>query len=101
MTIWKEKTSVCVAAQTWEDVLSQDSYVRVPIRAHLFVMEAESVENLMLHNAKVQTAFGLQGHILSVSLTTYVGPAADTYKQTIHSSTSLLKLKVLFSWIFL
>lgn len=101
MTIWKEKTSVCVAAQTWEDVLSQDSYVRVPIRAHLFVMEAESVENLMLHNAKVQTAFGLQGHILSVSSTTNVGPAADTYKQTIHSSTSLLKLKVLFSWIFL
>lgn len=86
-----------MAAQTWDDVFSQDSYVRVPVRAHLFVMEAESVENLMLHHIKVQAAFGLQGHILFASLTTYVGPAADTYKHTIHLSTSLLKFKVLFS----
>lgn len=64
-------------------------------------MEAESVENLMLHHRMEQTAIGLQGHVLFASLTTYVGPAADTYKHTIHSSTSLLKLKVLFPWIFL
>lgn len=100
MTVWKESNenmSVRVAAQTLDDVFRQDSYVRVPVRAHLFVMEAESVENLMLHHIEVQAASGPQGHMLFAFLTTYVGPAADTYKHTLHSSNSLLKLKVLFS----
>lgn len=69
---------MCGAAQTWDDVFSQDSYIRVPVRAHLFVMEAESMENLMLHHVKVQTAIGPQGHVLSASLTAHEGPAADT-----------------------
>lgn len=58
--------------QTWLDVLPQDSDVTVPVRATLFVVEAEGVEQLVLDGAVVQAALTVQRQGLGVALATHV-----------------------------
>lgn len=69
---------MCVEAevQTRLDVLPQDPDVLVPVRAALFVVEAEGVEQLVLDGAVVQTALTAQRHSLTTTLTAHVGIAA-------------------------
>ena len=62
---------------TFLNVLVEDVDVCVPVGADVLVVEAQSVEDLVLHRAGVQTAVGLQGDRLSSPLTSHVGPAPD------------------------
>lgn len=55
-----------------QDVFSQDGDVRVSVRADLFVMETQNVEELVLHGAQRQTTVSLQGQYLSCALTAQV-----------------------------
>lgn len=45
------------------------------------MVEAQSVENLVLHDARVQTASSLQGDQLSTTLTAQVGPTPRSIKE--------------------
>ena len=68
----KENQSLCVF--TWLNVLGEDLDVLVSVRANLLVVEAQSVENLVLHRGLVQTAISPQGHTLTSALTAQVRP---------------------------
>lgn len=76
---------VVVGKLTRPDVLEEDGDVWVSVGADLLVVEAQSVENLVLHDARVQTASSLQGDQLSTTLTAQVGPTPDTHTITVKS----------------
>lgn len=57
---------------TWLDVLPQDADVAVPVRATLFMVEAEGVEQLVLDGAMVQASLTVQRQGLGVALATHV-----------------------------
>lgn len=42
---------VLVGALTWPDVVVQDLHISVSVRAGLLMVEAQSVENFMLHRS--------------------------------------------------
>lgn len=60
-------------SQTRPDVLPQDPDVLVPVGAALLVVEAEGVEELVLHGAVVEAALAVQRHRLGVTTATHVG----------------------------
>lgn len=62
---------------TWDDVLGEDPDIGVSVRADLFVVEAQSVVDLMLHRGVIHAAIFLQRHRLQSALTAQVGPAPD------------------------
>lgn len=61
---------------TINDVLPDDLDVIVAVTAGLFMVEAKSVEQLMLHSAVVKAAITGQRHSLGVTLTTHVRVAS-------------------------
>lgn len=64
---------------TWLNVLGEDPDEPVSVRAGLFMVEAQSVKNFMLHRAGVQATLSLQRDPLSSPLATDVGPAPETH----------------------
>lgn len=58
------------------NVLQQDFDVVVPVRAGLFMVESQSMEQLMLHGAMVKTSTAGQRHHLLPTTTADVGVAA-------------------------
>lgn len=61
---------------TITDVLPDDLDVIVTVTAGLFMVEAKSVEQLMLHSAVVKAAITGQRHSLCITLTTNVRVAS-------------------------
>lgn len=59
------------------DVLPQDSDVLVPVGAALFVVEAESVEQLVLHSVVVEAALTVQRQRLRITTAANVGVTAE------------------------
>ena len=55
------------------DVLQEDTDVVVPVRAGLLVVEAQGVEQLMLHSVVVDATLTAQRHRLGITSTTHVG----------------------------
>lgn len=78
---------------TWPNVLGEDVDVGVPVRAGLFVVEAQGVENLVLHRAGVQATSSPQGDRLSSALATDVGPAPGTHTHTHKASEWALAVR--------
>ncbi len=73
---------------TFDDVLQQDPDVLVPVGATLFMVEAQSVEQLMLDRSIVNAALTTQRHGLGVALATHAGVAsAEMWVSTVSSST--------------
>lgn len=71
---------------TWEDVLLQYSDVVVAVAADLLMVEAEGMEQFMLHCAMKDAALLLEGQLLLSSLTAQERPApASTCSHTIQS----------------
>lgn len=64
---------------TWLNVLGEDPDEPVSVRAGLFMVEAQSVKNFVLHRAGVQATLSLQRDPLSSPLATDVGPAPETH----------------------
>lgn len=60
------------------DVLQKDVDVSVSVRAGLFMVEAQGVENFVLHHTDTQAAWTSQRDGLSSPLTTNVGITPDT-----------------------
>lgn len=67
---------MCHVCRTFNDVLPHHPDVAVPVGAGLLVVEAQGMEQLVLHRAVVQTALAAQGHHLFATLATHVGVAA-------------------------
>lgn len=66
----------------------------VPVRAGLFMVEAEGVEQLMLDSVVVQTTLATQRHSLTtITLTTHPGVAA-VHTQTEQDFKTLLAIFV-------
>lgn len=65
-----------VIQYTIPDVLPDDLDVIVTVTAGLFMVEAKSVEKLMLHSAVVKTAITGQRHSLAVTLTANIWVAS-------------------------
>lgn len=63
------------------NVLGEDSDVSASVRAHLLMVEAQSVKNLMLHCTVVHAATTLQGDVLSPILTAQLGPTPEMSMQ--------------------
>jgi len=55
------------------DILQKDTDVAVPVRAGLLMVEAQSVEQLMLHSVVVDATLTAQRHRLGITSTTDVG----------------------------
>lgn len=64
----------CWSELTWPDVSVVDGDISVSVGAVLLVVEAQSVENLVLDGARTQTAPLPEGDILSSPLATEVRP---------------------------
>jgi len=73
------KLKAFVCELTFLNVLGQDPYIFVSIRADLLVVEAQSVKHLMLHRGGVHTTSFLQRDLLSTRLLTNVGPTSDMH----------------------
>lgn len=58
------------------DVIPDHLDVVVPVRARLFVVEPESMQELVLHGAVVEAPLAAQRHRLTTTLTAHIGPAA-------------------------
>lgn len=65
---------------TWYDVLVVHSDVSVSVKAGLLMMEAQSVKEFMLHDARFHAAIGIQEDVLSPSLTTDRRPTSDVHR---------------------
>lgn len=61
---------------TLSDVVPDHLDVIVPVRAGLFVVEPESVQELVLHGAVVDATLTAQRHRLTATLTAHIGPTA-------------------------
>lgn len=61
---------------TLNDVVPDHLDVVVPVRARLFVVEAQGVQELVLHGAVVDAPLAAQRHRLTTTLTAHIGPAA-------------------------
>lgn len=58
------------------DVIPDHLDVVVPVGARLFVVEAQGVQELVLHGAVVEAPLAAQRHRLTATLAAHVGPAA-------------------------
>lgn len=67
---------MCVCVLTRLDVVPQDFNVLVSVRATLLVVEAQSVQQLVLDGVVVETALTVQGQSLGITTTAHVGVAA-------------------------
>lgn len=63
------------------NILQHDFYVVVPVRAGLFMVESQSMEQLMLDGAMVKAATTGQRHHLLTTTTANVGVAAEKYQR--------------------
>lgn len=54
---------------TTEDVIQENANMLVPVGASLLMVEAQSVEHLMLDDLRVNTTLAAQGHRLGPPLT--------------------------------
>lgn len=79
---------VLVGALTWPNVAVKDLHVSVSVRSGLFMVEAQSMENFVLHRSNCHTASLTQGDVLSPPLTAYVGRTteAHTHGHKVNSS---------------
>lgn len=64
--------------QTSLNVIPKDGDISVSVRAGLFMVEAQGVENFMLHHTDSHAAWTSQRDVLSSPLTTNVGPTPGT-----------------------
>lgn len=76
---------------TISDVFPDHPDVVVPVRAGLFVVEPEGMQQLVLHCAVVETTLTVQRHDLTTTLTAHVRPAAARQKQnSFYTSKTLI-----------
>lgn len=68
-----------MGALTWPDVVVKDLHVSVSVRASLLVVEAQSMEDFVLHRSSCQTASLTQGDVLFPPLTAHVGRTTETH----------------------
>lgn len=61
---------------TLSDVVPDHLDVIVPVRTGLFVVEPESMQELVLHGAVVDATLTAQRHRLTATLTAHIGPTA-------------------------
>lgn len=64
---------------TCYDVLDQNVDVTVPVGAAVLVVEAEDVEQLVLHRPHVDAALTAEGHGLDAAQSAHEGVAAATH----------------------
>lgn len=64
---------------TCHDVLNQNLDVVVPIGAAVLVVEAEDVEQLVLHRPHLDAALAAEGHRLDAAQSAHEGVAAATH----------------------
>lgn len=69
---------------TLNDVIPDHLDVVVPVRAGLFVVEPEGMQQLVLHSAVVETALTAQRHGLPTTRTPHVRPATTDTAGFLH-----------------
>lgn len=88
---------------TFTDVVPHHLDVIVPVRAGLLMVEAEGVQQLVLHSAVIETTLTAERHCLATALTAHPGVAAACTNRTAftnqkwfhHSGTETLNGKVI------